>query len=421
MTVSSKYSRLPYVAAMALPWSIVSVNVGPDLAWYKIMPVIMIMIALFKSGLIGLNRKLFLMTVVTSLYILLNTALNYTMLIFSDVSIDFMNMSLGLECWIQHAIVQALFAISVFTQIVFIPRLAKKTGIIDRVLNGYIDGCVVSVLAGLVLIIVMREIRMVGLSGEPRHFSALLVPAVFLLMVNLTGAYSRVKYVRLKLLIIIFGLAASLSTSSIIALLIGMVPYFYCSQINLRKKLLILVSIIFLALVMSNFDFVQEFLTARTQGREFSLDLILYFVPKDALALYFLSENWLYMLFGTGAGAITLHTMQPEFLYSLSNPYLLKTEILSGVVQGELNAVLAPSSFIISYVAQFGIVGLFLLLFLIRIMIRSVNNTNLKASVNLFAYMAFSSCLVMSTIGGVISLFFLAVFFAEAQAQRQRL
>jgi len=418
---SSRYSRLPYFAAMLLPWPLFTISLGVDLTWYKLMPIFMIVITLLTKRSIRVSRSIFWVTILSSIYLILTTIINYWIILSDGEFIDLDSIAFGLDFWLKTAAVQVFFAISIFSQIMFFQNIATKTGIANRVLNGYIDGCMVSVAAGLAFLVLFGEIRMTGLSEEPRHFSAVLVPAIFAILVNSTGRLFRLNYARLKLAILSIGLVLSMSTSSVVACLVGVVVFLLFSSVRFVKKLAVLISAVMFIVLVLNVPYVEEFFEARNQGRQVSLDLILYFVPKDALALYFLTENWIYMFFGTGAGAITLHTMQPEFLYSLSNPYLLKTNILSGVLEGKLEAVLAPSSFIISYVAYFGVLGLLLLVLLVNVMIQGVIDSGLRASVMLFAVMVFCACLVLSSIGGAISIFFLAVFYAEAKAREQKL
>ena len=421
MMGSSNYSRLPYWAGLLLPWPFFTISFGVDFTWYKLMPVVIVLISLVKKGSIQINRRLFSANLLLSTYLILAAIVNCLILLYFSKTIDLNNITFGVNYWLQNGVVQLIYAISISIQIMFMPKIAMKTGIVDRVFNGYIHGCIISVAVGLVLLVLFGETRMTGLAVEPRHFSAVLVPAIFLILVNSADRLFRISYSRYKLAILFFGLLASLSSSSLLACFIGLIVFFVFGSITLGRKVFFVVSILIAVFLLSSIPFVQEFFGARNQGRLISLDLILYFVPKDALAIYFFAENWLYLIFGVGPGAITLHTMQPEFLYSLSNPYLLKTKILSGVLEGQLDAVLAPSSFIISYVANFGVLGLLFFVFLVKVMIKGITNSGLRESVALFALMVFCACAVLSTIGGTVSIFFLAIFYAEAKAREQKL
>lgn len=266
--------------------------------------------------------------------------------------------------------------------------------------------------------------RLAGLSGEPRHFGALLVLAIMLILVDDRHWLNKKKWHN-ALYLLIFGLAlvGTKSTSAWMGFAVSITVWFFLQNKNSLQmpkvslslnKILAVFSIGLFVLVigLNNYTLIDERLLSRIS----TIDAAFYFVPKDALAFDYLASNPVYLLFGAGAGGLDYLIMDPNFVDSIMSSVAVTTQVLS--LKGDLSftSALTPSSFLMRWVSYFGLVGLGILIILFRQMIKGTNGLPGGEGVRKLILVMLPASAFLSTLSVVITLYI--VFWAYVAAKQ---
>lgn len=416
------------VAAFSLPLYSLSANLGIQLSTYKILPFVVFVIAIFNMRYKTAITPPALLSVLL-MYVVLNTLLNYI----GNINYEFdyaIDNGWNIFRVYSHMPIQLILLIFSLMQFFALPYIVKQRFNYNSFISGFINGNLFSLsigfgflsLAWLGIDIVSTNYldgdvqRLSGLGGEPRHFSALIVLALAIMLSDKDNHILCVKRRKIKMFVLLFGLLLSLSTSSIIALVLVLVSMFLIRGINMKKTLQVILALTSFAILWSSE--LVELLNRRILDRMVDIDTFLYFAPKDALALYFLKDNFESLLFGVGSGGITFHTMQVSFLNSVGNDLVLNTEIMQNVYRGEIAGSLSPSSFSIKFIAEHGLVGFILLTLFFRGVVRTMKNTPYYSFSTALSLAVLAISFVASALVVYIYVTTISILYAKLQDER---
>ena len=359
-----------YILAFLLPLYSLSLNVGVELSFYKILPFVAFIAAMIGKGQV-FSSKFTIVFWLLSIYILLNTVLHYSFNIGSEFDYAIANGWNSLKIYMHMPTQLALLFFSL-TQVFTFAYLLKERFRFSFFVNSYINGNLFSIAVGLIIWLMVKinmlsldyyagdMLRLSGLGGEPRHFSAFIVVALLVLLIDDTNRISLVKHRYIKIFVLAMGLLLSLSTSSIIAFALSLLIILMTR--GFKYKTLLKFILLFTPFVIIWSSELLELFDRRVLDRVANIDTFLYFAPKDALAIYFLKDNLDALFFGVGSGGITFHTMQTSFLDTVNNDLVLNTMIIKEVYNGNIGGSLSPSSFSIKFISEHGFFGFSLLI-----------------------------------------------------------
>lgn len=379
--VPKKSNRLIYMLGFLIPLYSLSIRFFVEWSWYKLIPFIFLVIIVTKRRRKCPPRKdIFQLAAVLISYMLVITLYNYFLNIESGRFFYAIEAGQYYLRTYGHMIVQFVVIVAVLLQFFFSPYLIKSKKDVDAFVNGFIGGNIISVMAGVVQYTSYRLVgyssgifRMSGLGGEPRHFGAFLLLAFFILLVNyLSKKPITIKNTWVKGGILAVGLFFSLSTSAYLGFL-GGILIIYLFTVNLKKSAKIIAIFLFifaLSIYSNNF---KQIVNDRLFSRMESLNYLLYFAPKDGIALKLISDNLRVCLLGTGSGGSDFYVMNYSFLDSVPD-VILRAGIIRSVYEGEVGNSLSPSSFFIKYWVEYGVIGIILLLMFVRLVIKKTRS-----------------------------------------------
>jgi|APSaa5957512535_1039671.scaffolds.fasta_scaffold45644_2 hypothetical protein len=413
------------VVAFFLPLYSFSLNMGVELSVYKLLPIVVFVSVMLKGQVHKIKvSRLFLILVV---YIFVNTSVNVISNIGAGEFDYAINNGWSVFKVYTHMPVQLILIFFSLAQIFSLTHVLKEKFCYKSFINSFINGNLFSLITGLFLYLMLKidivlipvffdenMARLSGLGGEPRHFSAFIVIALTMILIDKTNSILSIRNRQVKIYTLVAGLLLSLSTSSIIAFALSfsiiLIMHGVIGKNVFKFALTIVVVFIFWGSELI------EILNHRILDRILDLDKILYFAPKDALAIYFLKDNFDALLFGVGSGGITFHTMQAPFLDLVSNDLVLNTMIIQSVYNGEIGGSLSPSSFSIKFISEHGIVGFsVLILFFCQIIKRMKHTVYSKFSISLSL-----TVLAMSFIASALIVYVYMIIISVLYAQSQR-
>jgi len=422
--VSKESNRLIYMLGFLIPLYSLSIRFFVEWSWYKLIPFIFLVIIFTKRRRKCPPRKdIFQLATVLICYMFVITLCNY----FSNMELGrfFYAVEAG-QYYLRtygHMIVQFVVIVAALLQFFLSPYLIRSKKDVDAFVNGFIGGNIFSVMFGVIqyaaygldmhykwLNLVGGSFRMSGLGGEPRHFGAFISLALLILIVNnLSNRPIMIKNTLVKGGILTGGLFFSLSTSAWLAFLGGISIISLLTLDLKRVGQIIAISFCLIALLAFNNNF-KTLVHERLFSRMESLNYLLYFVPKDGIALKLISNNAVVCLLGTGSGGSDFHVMNHTFLDSIPD-VILRAGITKSVYEGRVSNSLSPSSFFIKYWVEYGVVGIILLLMFIGLVIRKIRTTLYNRFVLLISFAVLVASIPSSMLLVYVYFSLLSVFY----------
>ena len=397
-----------YVVAFMIPFYGFSLDVGIEISYYKLLPFLLIAFVatsrklLFKKYTLYTYLILVVYIIVTStqwfIYHYQQEQWNYLLSIIDN----------PIRPYFQTP-VQMIFTLSLFTWIAVAPCLKLSILGIERFCNGYVQACTALALLSFFQVFLFGHYRATGISGEPRHFGAFLLFAIVLGIV-MGSRQRRIKiyFLRMQICILAIALILTLSTSAWLGFL-GVVALFI-TKVRFRVVLISIVFATALVVIAMNIEFIADTFDTRLFSRLTSVDTVLYYVPKDALAFYFLKFYPNYALMGLGAGGYDFWFYSYDFISEVPTE-VTKATMLNLALQGYYRGSLTPSAFGIKYLIEYGIVGVILAIFFISLAIR-VSSLEIKRVVVSMLWLSIVPIGVTSQLYTVVMLTFLGVFLS---------
>lgn len=417
--ILNKPNRLIYMLGFLIPLYSLSIRFFVEWSWYKLIPFIFLVIIFTKRRRKCPPRKdIFQLAAVLISYMLVVTLYNYFLNIESGRFFYAVEAGQYYLRTYGYMIVQFVVIVAALLQFFFSPYLIKSKKDVNAFVNGFIGGNIISVIFGVIqyaayrlnmpyewLNIVGGSFRMSGLSGEPRHFGAFISLALLILIANnLSNRPIMIKNTLVKGGILAGGLFFSLSTSAWLGFLVSIL-IISLFTLNLRRILcIIVISFALIALLIFSNNF-NKIMHDRLFSRMESLNGLLYFVPKDGIALKLISDNLRVCLLGTGSGGSDFYVMNYSFLDNVPD-VILRAGIIRSVYEGEVGDSLSPSSFFIKYWVEYGVIGIILLLMFVGLVIKKIRTIPLY---NRFVLLTSVAVLVASIPS---SMLFVYVYFS---------
>jgi len=386
--VLKKSNRLIYMLGFLIPLYSLSIRFLVEWSWYKLIPFIFLVIIFVKRRRkCPLRKDIFQLVAFLIGYMFVTTL--YTYLFNIESGRFFYAVEVG-QYYLRtygHMIVQFVVIVAALLQFFLSPYLIKSKKDVDAFVNGFIGGNIINVMFGVIQYAVYRldmhykwlnlvggSFLMSGLGGEPRHFGAFISLALLILIVNnLSNRPIMIKNTLVKGGILTGGLFFSLSTSAWLGFLGGISIISLLTLDLKRVGQIIAISFCLIALLAFNNNF-KTLVHERLFSRMESLNYLLYFAPKDGIALKLISNNAVVCLLGTGSGGSDFHVMNPTFLDSVPD-VILRAGIIRSVCEGKVGNSLSPSSFFIKYWVEYGVIGIILLLMFVGFVIRKIRTT----------------------------------------------
>lgn len=338
-----------------------------------------------------------------------------------------------------HMPIQLLSMLLVLAFIPFLSCLRNPEKNFIQFLNGFHFGVNFSIFVGFSVFILANagvtlsealpfgryEVRgrIGGLSGEPRHFGAIIVLGILLLLIVKEGWIQRNKRRRV-FAGVSYGVAllGTLSTSAWLGFLIALGMWVILSdrpnqlKITWKKRVISLGAVLFAAGMFSIYssDLIHERLLDRVQ----SVDQALYFVPKDALAFDYMRSKPVILVFGAGAGGLDYFLMDPRFLQDVRASIVNTTQVRSILGSGDFTSALTPSAFWPRWVSYFGLVGFVVLLLILRKMVIESRGGTFGDYVRKLAWTMIPAAMILSTLSVIIAIYF--IFFMYMVQRKNR-
>ena len=411
---SMRSSKSLYVIGLLVPLYSLSVRFFVEWSWFKILPLVFLgAIVLKRSVIYRPKRDIFNVAVLLIFYMFVITFFSY---IDNYTNGRFLYaIAHGQEParTYGHMIIQFFVVVGLVVNFFLLTFLVKTQREVGLFINGFLVGNFVSVVFGCIQFVSGTgkyhvHGRMNGLGGEPRHFAAFLSLALIIILANyLSKNPLRIRGTRLMVPVFLMGLFLSFSTSAWLGFTVAIVALLILSKRMKRAHKICAVIIILIFPVLLASETVQAALQLRLFERMKSLDYFLYFAPKDALVIKLLAEEWWILLFGAGAGGTDSYVIAPGFIGSVSET-ILKAGVMQQILHGNISVSPSPSSFAIKYIGEYGLVGVLVLLFFIKKILRKVANTPyariityisiavLVASIPISIYMIYSYFIILA-------------------------
>ncbi len=404
-----KNYKVVYLIGFLLPLYSLSLRIGIEISLYKVLPLIIILISFLYLRNIIFNPVITKYCMMLFVLFIVTTSIHYY-IIYDD---GFMQDSVwggltDVQAY-MHMPIQLLTIILLVSNLFMLRNLIYNEISLNKFINGFVDGNIFSVVMGVLLSIlyyiginfeiykiylVGGVVRLAGLGGEPRHFSSLLVVSVMIRVLNNRTNLFIIKNQSLKSLILLAGLFISFSTSSWLGFLL-MLLYFIISSNH--KKIIPNIAIAAVLLLSINSVF-SETIYDKLWGRiSNGYSQFAYYAPKDALVIDLLKSNPINLFFGAGSGGADYYIMSTGVLAN-ADEKIISTMIMQAALNNERQASLSASSFVIRYIGDFGIVGLFLLGMLIFRLGKMIKSTNARQFYVGTTYIMFLTGVVMSAI-----------------------
>lgn len=392
-----KEGRFLYLIAFLIPLMSLSVNIGVLLTWQRmIFPLAIIALILGKHhSTINMRVMRFLLlflvyaTIVTILTALLDydTGKSYRL----GEALGWGPAQAKYRYWIQLATTISIWGVAL------IPAwFMHSDKDLISIINGYINGNLVSVLVGFYQILAIRLglpgsnfnwfigaekgvfrdtgaydvfgsqiYRLSGLSGEPKHSGSFILSALILILVIefFAPPRFRVQKAGIKILIFLTGILLTFSSGSWLVVIIVLGILLVSAMLRGRRiafSYALLIGLLGLFLVLFlGINMVSSAVEYRVSGRfRDGLESIAQYEPKDGAFIYFAQENPDKLLWGSGAGGLDFRLI--PYLYEL-NPIFLQR-----------GGTVTPTYFYTRFLGEFGFIGLILLLGLVIDWIKAI-------------------------------------------------
>lgn len=307
-------------------------------------------------------------------------------------------------------IIQMIFMVVTISQIFYFKVLIFDEKDVSRLLNGFIDGNILSIAIGFIQYLLhsvnllpdyfineqyydysANLFRISGLGGEPKQFAAFALLALFIILANdLTNNSIFIKNRNWKKASLLLGIFFSYSTSAWIASGLGLILVAVVSR-NIKQLRVILVLTLIAIILPIASKTVFEVVDARLLSRIDTIEKLMSFAPKDSLALYLLKSDWLLALFGVGAGGMHYHIIDGAFLASVPESITKAGIVQAFYYENQGMSSFTASSFILNFTVEYGLIGLFLMMLFIIQTIKSVDPTYRKFIIFLSLTVLFSN------------------------------
>lgn len=401
MVKFSKYFFWSIIFFIA-PMNYLVLNIGFEVAVYKILPYLVLISALLTRRKILIKDPM--LNLLLIFYCLLTTFTNYSYYIYNNLLPE--QGIVNSEYFLKSAFIQFFSFSLLLIQVNFYNSVFNKLRV-DNYLKMIINGSLFSVIVGVFLLVINNEFRLTGLSTEPRHLGSILISIIAFIILNKKYNVIDIQYQNIKIVLVLTAIILTFSISSYLSLL--SIFFIYIKKFFNIKSILLSVVLLILFLQFMMIEPVNDFFNQKLSGKDITLDTIMYFVPKDSLAITFLTNNWIYLIFGTGAGGITIHTMDSDFILNSASEFIINTIIIQEVLSNNIGGMLTPSSFNIYYISQYGLIGMFLFYIVLRRITK--NNHFLKEYSSMFLISGFFN----SHVGAFMFLTILSLVYVKVE------
>jgi len=396
-----------YIIGFLLPLYSLSLRIGIEISLYKILPLMSIILSIFNFRNIKLHSSFLKYILPLILLFALVTSINYYIIYDSGFIHNSIADGLTPAKAYFNMPTQLLASILLISNLFMMPNLINNEFSLNKFINGFIDGNIFSVIVGVLLVFMSNIVvnapfdlihiypdRLSGLGGEPRHFSSLLVLSIMILLFNRRVKILTISNQSTKKAVLFFGIFFSLSTSSWIGFIIMILYYLISSGVKKFVLGITVVAVINSIAYISSPDVFNERLIDRISN---GYDQFIYYAPKDGLTLDLLTSNPISFIFGSGAGGADYYITSTGILENADDK-IKNTRIIQAAINGEREASLSASSFIIRFAGDFGIFGLFLLAVLVLRLRGVINNSGARKLYTDLSYTMFFAATVMSAI-----------------------
>jgi len=396
-----------YIIGFLLPLYSLSLRIGIEISLYKILPLMSIILSIFNFRNIKLHSSFLKYILPLILLFALVTSINYYIIYDSGFIHNSIADGLTPAKAYFNMPTQLLASILLISNLFMMPNLINNEFSLNKFINGFIDGNIFSVIVGVLLVFMSNIVvnapfdlihiypdRLSGLGGEPRHFSSLLVLSIMILLFNRRVKILTISNQSTKKAVLFFGIFFSLSTSSWIGFIIMILYYLISSGVKKFVLGITVVAVINSIAYISSPDVFNERLVDRISN---GYDQFIYYAPKDGLTLDLLTSNPISFIFGSGAGGADYYITSTGILENADDK-IKNTRIIQAAINGEREASLSASSFIIRFAGDFGIFGLFLLAVLVLRLRGVINNSGARKLYTDLSYTMFFAATVMSAI-----------------------
>ncbi len=417
----NSYNSFLETSAFLFPFYSASFAIsGFQVSFYKIMPIFLILSFMLSKEKI--NPKILIIAV----YFILITGISYFYAYNSGLFDEVIVLGRNELSAYLGPIIQGMLFLFAILQFWFV----RKNEQIDhiKILSCYIYGCLLLVVIGYIQIFAYimnlpwfdywflndalgrgeaeslsslandRGLyRMSSLSGEPRHFAALLALSLmlkqFVQETNRSFKFITGKKSTYTTIFILSGLLFTVSSSGLLTLMIGFGSYLFFTR---PKRFILLSFLTFLGFYL----FSEYTLIGNLLWKLSSIDMVLYAVKKDAFALYAITNDWLHFLIGYGTNLADLY---------VKDYYLIQDAAFNGTYNRYLDArpmeaVIAPTSAILQILINGGLIGFLLVTLLMYYDVRHCRKKTIFFMMSILA-MSISA----STIIFPLSIIFLAI------------
>lgn len=390
--------RFIYLLGFCIPFFSFSLMIFVQLAWYKIIPIILFLAIVLTHRPIYKLRGVQLPLLIITIYMMLCTLINYGINLQSGRFEAFIAWGMGPARVYLFMVIQLLFLLSTIWILLFSPSFIRDREDCASMFNGFISGNVVNVFVGIYqqfafylglpyikwwYMGVGKSIeggmlafgactmntsigtfyRMSGFGGEPKQFAQFLMIAIFLLIVSLFEQNPfKIQRIGLKLVILCIGIFWSFSVSALLGLLLGfgviIFLYIWHRRLRAQKVVHLTLFIIAICVIFLHSSILQTLLKERILDRVETLELIERGSLTDARGIDLLKRNPAVMLMGAGSGGTT---------YAASD---IRKSSRGAPLDIEIDSSETPTSFWIRHVTEGGIVGSVLLIIFIYAIIR---------------------------------------------------
>jgi hypothetical protein len=259
--------------------------------------------------------------------------------------------------------------------------------------------------------------RMAGLGGEPRHFAAFIAVAIVIIVTNgVSDNPLKISRPRLKLLILTFGLIGSVSVSAVLGLIAAAIVFgIYVIQRHalvsvsgelrnrderdfLRVLLVMLLVLLGMVLLYQTNSGLRSVVYDNVYQRADTIDDLSRAAPRDALTYDLLAKNGYVLSVGAGAGGNVF--------------YILERWAEEGHDPGNN---LAPSSFWIKFVAEYGLIGTGLLGWMLWVMVQRIRGSAYHRLAVLLPVTGIALAMFASLLAFSVLFMFLSILYAQAE------
>lgn len=386
-----------YLFSFFLPLYSLSFDLLVQISWYKIFPIFLILIAFLQGWSLRINRPIFKVVACLFFYMVFVTYLNYFYFVYNGAFEYAVSIGQDSVRAYLHMIIQLVTIVLTLSPLFYFRAIVRNESAVDSFMNGYVDGNLFSGAVGIVMYLLFKMerigiesiyydyasglFRLSGLGGEPKQFAAFALLAFFVIVVNrFTGRELNINFSRTKGLLLLVFIILSFSTSVWIGLIIGFVVV-VGSNVKVPRSWYIVVLTVSILVIALFYDSVGPLFKVRFIDRIHSLDSLFIFAPKDGLAYFWLKSEPFLAVFGSGAGGLHYRVMNSEFILGISSPFV-RASIIQVVFNGTAATSMSPSSFIIKYIVEYGVVGYSLLLAIVLYVIKQVKGSRYRKFVS---------------------------------------